>query len=86
MYGVFKNRGTILGVPVIRIIVCWTLYIGSPYFGKLPCQASGLRVGAMGCIGLGRVLGIGFGSWGLGLGVEAPKPKPPNPKPPTPKP
>ena len=32
-----KNcRGTILGVPIIRIIVYWGLFLGSPYFGKLP--------------------------------------------------
>ena len=28
-------RGTILGLLIIRTIVCWGL-LGSPYFGKLP--------------------------------------------------
>ena len=27
---------TILGVPIIRIIIYWA-YVGPPYFGKLPC-------------------------------------------------
>ena len=31
-----KIRGTILGIPVIRIIVYCGLYMGVPYFGKLP--------------------------------------------------
>ena len=31
-----KIRGTILGIPIIRIIVYCGLYMGVPYFGKLP--------------------------------------------------
>ena len=27
-----KNRGTILGVPIIRIIVVWGLYWGPPFW------------------------------------------------------
>ena len=30
-----KITGTILGVPIIRIVIFWGLYWGS-YFGKLP--------------------------------------------------
>ena len=37
MWGFLKIRGTILGVLILRIIVYWGLYWGSPYFGKLPC-------------------------------------------------
>ena len=29
-----KTRGTLLGVPIIRIIVCWGLYWGPPILGK----------------------------------------------------
>ena len=36
--GVPKIRGTILGVPITRIIVFLGSILGSPYFGKLPCQ------------------------------------------------
>ena len=31
-----KIRGTFMGAPIVRIIVYWDLYRGSPYFGKLP--------------------------------------------------
>ena len=31
-----KIRGTLLGVPIMRIIVYWGLYWGPPNFGKLP--------------------------------------------------
>ena len=31
-----KTMGAILGVTVIRTIVFWGLYWGSPYSGKLP--------------------------------------------------
>ena len=37
MWGFPKSRGTFLGVPIIRIIVCWGLHWGSPYLGKLTC-------------------------------------------------
>ena len=33
-----KIRGTISGVPIIRITIFLGLYWGSPYLGKLPCQ------------------------------------------------
>ena len=33
---VSKIRGTILGVPRIRIIIFWWSILGSPYFEKLP--------------------------------------------------
>ena len=36
IWGLPKIRGTILGVPIIRIIVFWGLYWGPPKFGKLP--------------------------------------------------
>ena len=35
-WGFPKIRGTVLGVPIIRTIVFWGLYWGSPYFWKLP--------------------------------------------------
>ena len=35
-WGFPKIRGTFLGVLILRIIVYWGLYWGSPYFGKLP--------------------------------------------------
>ena len=31
-------RGTILGIPIVRTIIFWGLYWGSPYFGKVPCK------------------------------------------------
>ena len=31
-----KLGGYLLGVPVIRVIVFWGLFWGSPYCGKLP--------------------------------------------------
>ena len=34
--GFAKNRGTFLGVPILRNILFWDLYWGSPHFGKLP--------------------------------------------------
>ena len=34
-WGIPKIGGTILGGPIIRIIVFWGLYWDSPYFGKL---------------------------------------------------
>ena len=36
IWGFPKIRGTLLGVPIIRIIVSWGSILGSPYFGKLP--------------------------------------------------
>ena len=35
-----KIMGTLLGVPIIRILVFWGSILGSPYFGKLPCHYS----------------------------------------------
>ena len=40
-----KLRGTFLGVPIIRTIVFW-VYIGSPYFRKLPNKISQLKQGS----------------------------------------
>ena len=34
--GVPKVRGTFLGVPIMRIIICLGSILGSPNFGKLP--------------------------------------------------
>ena len=34
IWGFAKIRGTILGVPVIRIIVFWGLYWGPPILGN----------------------------------------------------
>ena len=34
IWGFPKIRGTILGVPIIRIIVFWGLYWGSPILGN----------------------------------------------------
>ena len=36
IWGFPKIRGTFLGVPIIRTIVFWGVYWGTPYFGKLP--------------------------------------------------
>ena len=35
--------GTFLGVPIIRTIVFWGLYLGSPFFGKLPHVGQALK-------------------------------------------
>ena len=42
--GVSQNYGYHFGVPVIRTVVFWDLYWGSPYFGKLP-YTSGVTEG-----------------------------------------
>ena len=44
-----KIRGTILGVPMIRIIVYFGSILGSPYLGKLPCRADGLDLSKVSC-------------------------------------
>ena len=37
LLGGFPKLGIpFLGVPIIRTIIYWGLYLGSPYFGKLP--------------------------------------------------
>ena len=36
IWGFPKISGTLLGVPIIRTIVYWGLYWGSPYLGKVP--------------------------------------------------
>ena len=36
-WGFPKIRGTLLGVPIIRITAFW-VYIGVPHFGKVPIQ------------------------------------------------
>ena len=41
-----KIWGTLLGVPILRILVYWGLYWGPPNFGKLPYELqSRLQVG-----------------------------------------
>ena len=34
MWRIPKIRGTLLGVPILRIIVYWGLYWGTPIFGN----------------------------------------------------
>ena len=34
--GVSQNRGSILEVPIIRIVIYFRSILGSPNFGKLP--------------------------------------------------
>ena len=55
IWGFPKIRGTILGVPIIRIIIYWGLYWGPSifYFGKLPFGAWGLGFKGLGFKGLG---------------------------------
>ena len=53
--GVPKIKGTVLGVPIIRIIVFWGLYWGSPCFGKLPhelqnCLFLSLKLQSLACM------------------------------------
>ena len=47
IWGGPKIRGTPLGVPMMRIILYWSLKLGYPYFGKLQfvtTQPMGLQV------------------------------------------
>ena len=44
MWGFLEIRDTFLGVAMVRIIMFWGLYWGSPNFGKLPCRARGMRL------------------------------------------
>ena len=43
-----KNRGTILGVPIIRTIVFWGLYWGSLILGNYRIGLYGFKEGAWG--------------------------------------
>ena len=61
--------GTILGVPVIRIIVFWSLYWGPLIFGRLPY--SGLETSpAFHCRSKLTMRFQVRGSWGLGFRLE----------------
>ena len=37
-----KSRGTLLGLPIIRITIFWGLYWGPLIFGKLPFRRVGV--------------------------------------------
>ena len=55
IWGFPQIRDTFLGVPIIRIIVFWGLYLGSPCFGKLPFLPVTVRYEGFSKLGLSGV-------------------------------